>query len=164
MNYYKDKHYLCKKNTGKRYGYILGRMIEYAYEAGNELVDSKKYTKWLKKVVTEEGATVGAICYIFTSDEKVREINKEYLDHDYYTDIITFNYNSADTISGDIFISVERVADNAKHYMVTYEEELRRVMIHGVLHLLGYNDATEQEKATMRRLEEEKLQMFHVEQ
>jgi rRNA maturation RNase YbeY len=139
-------------------------MIEYAYEAGSELVDSKKYTKWLEHVVTKEGASVGAVCYIFSTDEKVREINKEYLDHDYYTDIITFNYNSGDTISGDIFISVERVADNAKQYKAAYEEELRRVMVHGILHLLGYNDGTAQEKATMRRLEEEKLKMFHVEQ
>jgi len=139
-------------------------MIEYVYETRSDLVNAEKYTKWLENVIVDEGATVGALCYIFSSDENVREINKEYLEHDYYTDIITFDYTDGTTVSGDIFISIERVADNAKTYGVTLEEELRRVMVHGILHLLGYKDSTESDRASMRQLEEDKLNMFHVEQ
>jgi rRNA maturation RNase YbeY len=91
-------------------------------------------------------------------------MNKLYLEHDYYTDIITFNYNEGDSVSGDLFISVDRVRDNAKSLGVKPHDEMRRVMIHGVLHLLGLNDKTPAEQAKMRREEDRQLELFHVKQ
>ena len=91
-------------------------------------------------------------------------MNRRYLNHDYYTDILTFDYTSAGILSGDIFISVERVKENALTYGVAEDNELRRVMVHGILHLMGYPDKTAKEKAVMRIKENEKLELFHVEQ
>ncbi|GGD50112.1 rRNA maturation RNase YbeY [Muriicola marianensis] len=139
-------------------------MIDYTSNSEFVLKDPDKYTDWLIAVIKEEGFELGEISYVFTSDEELLEINKEYLDHDYYTDIITFDYTSAKVLSGDIFISTDRVKDNAGEYNVTFDEELRRVMIHGVLHLMGFNDKSEEEKKKMTFKEDSKLKMFHVEQ
>ncbi len=97
---------------------------------------------------------------IFTSDEYLLEMNKEHLGHEYYTDIITFNYNEGIKISGDLFISVERVKENATHYDVDFLQELRRVVAHGVLHLIGFNDKSEEEEREMRLREEEALNLI----
>ena len=111
-----------------------------------------------------EGKLCSELSYIFCDDAYLLEINKEYLNHNTYTDIITFDYSTPNSISGDLFISIERVKDNAQKFGISELEELRRVMVHGVLHLLGYKDKEESEIAEMRLKEEEKLKMFHVEQ
>lgn len=138
-------------------------MIDYVYKSDGKLEDEKKYTNWLKNVILSEGGILGEICFVFTTDDDLLGMNRKYLDHDYYTDIITFNYNKGKELNGDIFISTQRVNDNAKNFEVNFEEELKRVMVHGVLHLAGYDDDTELAKARMRQLENEKLEMFHVE-
>jgi rRNA maturation RNase YbeY len=101
--------------------------------------------------------------YIFCDDEYLLKINQDYLDHDTYTDIITFPYGDLNVIAGDIFISVERVKENAVNFRVDFELELKRVMAHGVLHLLGYGDKSEEEVLQMRLKEDEKIKLFHVE-
>jgi rRNA maturation RNase YbeY len=119
---------------------------------------------WLLDVAEAEGKAVHEIVYIFCSDEYLRRINVEYLDHDYYTDIITFdNSNTPDVLEGDMFISSERVADNARTFQVSFAQELCRVMVHGLLHLAGYGDKTEAETSAMRAKENFYLQQIsHV--
>jgi len=127
------------------------------YEADIEyqLENSDKIRQWLTDLVTEEKCGIEKIQYIFCSDEYLLNINNQYLDHDYYTDIITFPLNnSTSAIQSDIYISVDRVADNAKSYDVTTTQELHRVIAHGMLHLCGYGDATDDEKKTMRGRED----------
>jgi probable rRNA maturation factor len=115
-----------------------------------------KFKVWLKKVAEKEGFSINNLNYIFCSDEYLHKINLEYLDHDTYTDIITFD-NSEDELSieGDIFISIERVRENSQTLSTVFEEELKRVIVHGLLHLCGYDDHTSEDKAAMRRLESE---------
>ncbi len=115
---------------------------------------------WIRKVAQKYGKIVGDINYIFCDDIKILEINKKFLKHDYYTDVITFDYSVNDTISGDIFISLETVEANAKDYSVSFENELRRVMIHGILHLCGQNDQTPEEKQEMRHKEDIALRLI----
>lgn len=133
-----------------------------------ELPQSEKVKKWIAEVVKRRNKRVGNISYLFCDDDYLIEVNRQYLNHDTYTDIITFDYVAADLISGDIMISVDRVGENAKNFNVPFETELHRVIIHGVLHLLGQGDKTDAEAAKMRRLEEESLtlwnEMFPVEQ
>lgn len=133
-----------------------------------ELVDELKLKKWIAEVVKRHGGTVGNINYLFCDDEYLLGVNQQYLNHDTYTDIITFDYVIANLISGDIMISVDRVGENAVKFGVGFEVELHRVIIHGVLHLLGQGDKSEEEAVKMRRLENEALSlwndMFHVEQ
>ncbi len=139
-------------------------MIEYCYETDFNLSKEDKVSEWINRAVEQENKSIQSIVYIFSDDDKLLELNKEYLNHDTYTDIITFPYQESNNIHADIFISVPRVIENAKSLGLDEEEEFRRVMIHGVLHLLGYDDHTEEEKLIMRRMEDEKLKMFHVEQ
>lgn len=116
---------------------------------------------WIKTVIEREKASPGEINYIFCSDEYLLRINKEYLNHDYYTDIITFNQSEYDdTVHGDIYISIERVKENFKTTSASFEEELRRVMIHGILHLLGFADHTKAEKKKMREKEDACLSLY----
>lgn len=133
-----------------------------------ELLESGKVKKWISEVILRRQKKVGNISYLFCDDEYLLGVNRQYLNHDTYTDIITFDYVAADLISGDIMISVERVGENAEKFGVPAEQELRRVIIHGVLHLLGQGDKTDAEAAEMRRQEEEALvlwnTMFPVEQ
>lgn len=117
-------------------------------------------SSWIRKVAQRYGKIVGDINYIFCDDIKILEINKKFLKHDYYTDVITFDYSVNDTISGDIFISLETVEANAKDYSVSFENELRRVMIHGILHLCGQNDQTPEEKQEMRHKEDIALRLI----
>jgi len=139
-------------------------MIEFCYETPFSLKNEEEVRSWINTVVEGENKTVHELVYVFCDDERLLELNREYLDHDTYTDILTFPYSESDGIQADIFISIPRVLENAKRYNIVVEEELRRVMIHGVLHLVGYNDHSEDEKIKMRELEESKLKMFHVEQ
>lgn len=113
---------------------------------------------WLKELAAQEGFKIGELNYIFCSDDYLLQVNRDHLDHDYYTDIITFdNSEDEDRLEGDIFISVDRVRDNAQTLNVPEEQELRRVLAHGLLHLSGYGDKTETEATEMRRKEEEAL-------
>ena len=137
-------------------------MISY-YNDDVKLPSIKKRStsSWIKSVAAKYQKTVDSISYIFCSDEKILEVNKQYLQHDYYTDIITFDYTeNSDIISGDIFVSIDRVKDNAKEFKVTFEEELRRVLIHGILHLLGYPDKKPSEERKMRQKENEALLVY----
>ncbi|MFC5411265.1 rRNA maturation RNase YbeY [Larkinella bovis] len=114
--------------------------------------------QWLTALAKGEGFTVGELNYIFCSDDYLLQVNREYLDHDYYTDIITFdNSDEENRLEGDIFISIDRVRDNAHQLNVPDEQELRRVLTHGLLHLCGYGDKTEEEALQMRRKEDESL-------
>lgn len=116
--------------------------------------------KNIEKLAESESRTLGDINYILCSDPYLLDINRQYLNHDYFTDVITFDYSEDNVISGDIFISVDTVADNAKEYGVTFEKELERVMIHGVLHLVGYNDKSDSEVKVMRSKENQYLSLF----
>lgn len=139
-------------------------MISFFYETEVCFKEESSYKDWLSRVVVSEGFLVGALNFIFCDDEYLLKINEQYLNHIDYTDIITFDYSENKSVSGDIFISVERVKDNAKKFSVSEEEELQRVMAHGILHLCGYKDKTEEDSAVMRKKEDEKIAMFHVEQ
>lgn len=127
---------------------------------GFALKEKIKLKKWIKAVVETHHRHLGDISYKFCNDEYLLDINISYLSHDTYTDIITFDYVEGDTISGDILISIDRIKDNAAKYKVSFEDELHRVMIHGVLHLLGFADHTDAEKAVMRGKEDEALKMW----
>ena len=111
-------------------------------------------------VIKKEKYTLGNLNYTFVSDEALLKINIDFLKHNTYTDIITFNYNEGKKISGDIFISVDRVQENAEKFDVSFEEELHRVMIHGVLHLCGYKDKTKADSVSMRKKEDQSLKML----
>lgn len=133
-----------------------------------ELENEQNLKKWISDVVLRRGKAVGNISYLFCDDNYLLGVNRQYLNHDTYTDIITFDYVVGNLVSGDIMISVDRVGENAEKFGVPFEQELHRVVIHGVLHLLGQGDKTDSEAAEMRRLENEALalwnEMFHGEQ
>ncbi|MDR6299798.1 rRNA maturation RNase YbeY [Mesonia maritima] len=139
-------------------------MINFFSEINFKLPNSKDYEIWLQSVLESEKKRIGELNYIFCDDEYLHEINLKYLNHDTYTDIISFDYSEVDKISGDIFISIERVKENAEKFQVNFNTELQRVIVHGVLHFIGYKDHTNEEKKKMRTKEEEKIEMFHVEQ
>ena len=120
--------------------------------------------KWVAKVAKLHGATLGEICIVSCSDKYLLEVNIEHLNHDYYTDIITFDYSGEEGVSGDLLISFDRVRENAETEGVSFQDELRRVIIHGVLHLIGFKDKTDGEAQEMRAQENKALEMFHVEQ
>lgn len=139
-------------------------MIEYHYETDFVLQEEPDFTDWITRVMMREGTGDAHIDYIFCDDEYLLQINRQYLDHDTFTDIITFDYSEGKEIFGDIFISVERLKENAKKFEADLQEELLRVMSHGVLHLLGYNDKSTEDSALMRKKENEMIGLFHVEQ
>lgn len=128
--------------------------------SGFKFKDHSNYKQWLKKVIYCEKKKIGEINIIFISDEDILKINNSYLKNDFYTDIIAFNYNEKNKISGDIFISIERVKENAKEFGEKFENELNRVIVHGVLHLIGYDDKKEEEKKIIRNLENHYLSMY----
>ena len=115
---------------------------------------------WIKRVVAAHGKRLGEISYIFCDDEKILEVNRQYLQHDYYTDIITFDYTVGDKISGDLFISLDTVRSNAELFKQSYDDELHRVIIHGVLHLCGINDKGPGEREIMEKNENEALEIL----
>ena len=120
-------------------------------------LDERKIGKWIRAVAAEYGFAVGNIQYIFCSDERELAVNREFLGHDYYTDVITFDYTTASTLNGDIFISLDTVRSNAEMVGTSFEHELHRILIHGVLHLTGQGDKTPETKAEMTEKEEQAL-------
>jgi rRNA maturation RNase YbeY len=128
-------------------------MITFNYETSFQLKDEKSLENWVEKVVSEKGFEVGEINYIFCDDAYLHKLNVEFLKHDTLTDIISFDNSLGKLINGDIFISVERVEDNATDFKVSFNDELHRVMIHGVLHYMGFKDKTIDEKLAMRNAE-----------
>ncbi len=139
-------------------------MISFNYETEFELHNEPDFSKWLSSVILSENKKEGEINYIFCDDNYLLEINQQYLDHDTLTDIISFDYSVGNEINGDVFVSVERVKENASDFKVTFHEEIQRVLVHGILHYCGYKDKTESDERIMRSKEEEKMKMFHVEQ
>jgi len=139
-------------------------MISFNYESEFILTNEDLFSNWIKGVITSESYVLGEVNYIFCDDDYLHKINLEFLKHDTLTDIITFDNTVGKTIYSDIFISIERVKDNAKDFKVTFEEELKRVIIHGVLHLCGYKDKSVSEASLMRSKENEKIKLFHMEQ
>lgn len=123
-------------------------------------IKKRETANWIKTVAEGYDKKAGEIAYLFCDDEKILEINRTYLQHDFYTDIITFDYSEEEIISGDIFISVDTVRSNAQKYGTPFEEELYRVIIHGILHLCGLNDKTEEEEKKMREAENSALRQL----
>lgn len=135
--------------------------VRFAAQSGDfEVPQAQKVKKWVAEVVKRRDRQVGNINYLFCDDEYLLQVNRQYLQHDTYTDIITFDYVAGGLISGDIMISTERVGENAAKYGVPFERELHRVIIHGVLHLLGQGDKSDDEAREMRRQEDEALALW----
>ncbi|MGB5507306.1 rRNA maturation RNase YbeY [Robiginitalea sp.] len=136
--------------------------IAYHYQTEFSLKEEQKHTDWIIRVVKGFALETGELNFIFVSDETLLQMNQKYLSHDYFTDIITFEYKELEGVSGDLFISTDRVLENADQMKCSLDKEMRRVMVHGVLHLLGYQDKSEEQEQNMRKLEEEALELFHV--
>lgn len=125
------------------------------------LNERNRIRRWLKEIASSESKVLGQIDIIFCSDDDLLEMNKSHLNHNYFTDIITFNYSEKDNmLSGDIYISIDRVKDNANKFETDFLDELRRVIVHGMLHLIGYNDTTDEEKLIMRGKEDHYLNIY----
>ena len=135
-------------------------MISYHTETDFELPNAIKTTNWLNSVVEQEGKTLGEITIIFCSDAYLYDLNIKYLNHDTLTDIITFDYVVGKELHGDVYISVDRVKENAEIYKCSYQQELHRVMVHGVLHLCGYKDKSSVDSVIMRAKEDYYLNQF----
>lgn len=138
--------------------------IDFSYKADFKLTDEFLFVKWIDRSILSEKFITGDISYVFCTDDELLQINQSELNHDYLTDIITFDLSTGKLIAAELFISVDRVRDNAIQLAVSFEEELRRVMIHGILHCMGYLDKTDADAQLMRAKEEEKMKLFHVEQ
>jgi rRNA maturation RNase YbeY len=137
-------------------------MIDFSSQTNFDLTDVRIYGDWLTSVVDSYNATIESVGYVFCDDDFLHGINLEHLNHDTYTDIITFDYGSSDLLEGEIYISIDRVRENATELHQDFEEELRRVMVHGILHMLGFDDHTAEDKQKMRLLEDENIKLFHV--
>ena len=138
-------------------------MISYYFEDIDfKLKDKIRIRKWLRLVAESEIFVLGDISIIFCSDNYILDINQKYLQHDYFTDIITFDYTEGNRISGDLFISIESVRENSMEYGTEFIDELHRVIVHGVLHLIGYDDHTEEEIDMMRKKENYYLSLFEL--
>lgn len=139
------------------------QQINFHYENDFSLKNEVQIINWIKYVIKSENKELTELNYIFSDDEYLHKINLQFLNHDTLTDIITFDNCVGNKLQSDIFISTERVKENAIEFNVLFEEELKRVIIHGVLHLCGYKDKSDEEAALMRQKENEKINMFHVE-
>lgn len=129
-------------------------MIQYiAEEIELPTLEKQNISRWIKEIAADYGKKVGEIAYIFCSDARILDVNKQYLNHDYYTDIITFDYSESNIVSGDIFISIDTVKSNAEEYGVTFSEELQRIIIHGILHLCGQDDKSPELRLEMTKKE-----------
>jgi rRNA maturation RNase YbeY len=138
-------------------------MISFNYETDFELTNESAIESWIGRIIASEQKSEGEINYVFCDDDYLLELNQQYLQHDTLTDIISFDYSLGNELSGDIFISVERVRENAEIFNQSFENELLRVVSHGVLHYCGYKDKSEADEQLMRQKENEKIAMFHVE-
>jgi len=138
---------------------FIFNFIDVRFDFNRDVIEN-----WLYKVIQSEQKSVGQITYVFCNDQYLLDINQRFLNHDTYTDIITFDNTIGDAIGGDIFISSDRVMENASSFKVSFEEELLRVLVHGVLHLCGFKDKSDVDSKLMRAKENEKIDMFHVEQ
>ena len=135
-------------------------MITYSTEGVKfPNIKRRETTAWIRRVAASYGKTVGEVGYLFCDDEKILEVTREYLGHDYYTDIITFDYDEGDQINGDLVISLDTVRTNAEQFQKPYDEELHRVIIHGILHLCGLNDKGPGERELMEAAENKALAM-----
>ena len=139
-------------------------MIDFVYNTDFQIENHRGFSRWLVEVAAAENCLIHDLVFLFVSDQELLTMNKKYLEHNYLTDVITFGELEGDKISGNIAISVDRVLDNSKTYGVRFDEELKRVMVHGLLHIIGYNDKTKKEKLTMSQKETDALKMFHVKQ
>ncbi len=135
-------------------------MILFHSEISFSLPSKREYKEWIKEIVVSRGCKVGDISFLFCDDDYLLEVNQKFLQHDTYTDIITFDYSEGALISGDIMISIDRVIENAEQFQVPFQVELQRVLSHGVLHLLGYKDKTKAEQQEMRKAEEQSILLF----
>jgi len=136
-------------------------MIQFiAEEVKLPVLSKQKITRWIKDTAGVYGKRTGEIAYIFCTDKRILEVNRQYLKHDFFTDIITFDMSHGGFISGDIFISIETVESNAKEFKVSFEDELKRILIHGILHLCGQDDKTPELRLEMTRKENLALQMY----
>ena len=138
--------------------------IDFVYNTDFELSNKEQVSDWVLRVINSKGYKLGNLVYAFFNDEDLKDLNIRFLNHDYYTDVISFDETADQVVSGNIAISVDRVKENAAQIGVGFEEEMHRVMIHGVLHFVGYNDKTSSEKKEIREQEALALSMFHVKQ
>ena len=137
-------------------------MIDFVYNTDFKLANKEIFSRWLISVANDEGFLIDTLVFLFVDDNEILEMNKKFLKHDYYTDVITFGDLKDKKISGDIAISIERVLDNSKTYGVEFEDELKRVMVHGLLHIMGYSDKASSDKSIMSLKENKAIKMFHV--
>ena len=138
--------------------------IDFVYNTDFELSNKEQVSDWVLRVINSKGYKLGNIVYAFFNDKDLKDLNIRFLNHNYYTDVISFDETTDQTVSGNIAISVDRVKENANEIGLDFEEELHRVMIHGVLHFIGFNDKTSSEKKEIREQEALALSMFHVKQ
>ena len=138
--------------------------IDFVYNIDFKLNNELTHKEWLVKAVNLEGYSLQNIVYAFFDDEALKQLNTKFLNHNYYTDVISFNDSDDHSLKGNIAISIDRVKENAKEFSSSFDDELRRVMIHGLLHFMGYNDQTEDEIKVIRAKEEKMLRSFHVKQ
>ena len=137
--------------------------VEFIYNTSFRLKNESDFIVWIKKIVKSESFSVCNLNYAFFDDDGLKHLNKKFLHHVYYTDVISFNDSNGTMINGDIAISVDRVKENAIKYKASFEKEMLRVMAHGLLHLVGFDDKTEPERKVMQIAENIKIKMFHVE-
>jgi rRNA maturation RNase YbeY len=138
--------------------------VEFIYNTKFRLKNKSDFNDWINEIAISEGFSVGNLNYAFFDDEGLKALNNQFLNHDYYTDVISFNESKGFVINGDIAISVERVKENSTKYNTFFEKEMLRVMAHGLLHLMGFDDKTDTERIAMQNAENIKIKMFHVEQ
>jgi len=138
--------------------------IEYVYNTTFSLDDESVITEWLVTAAKSEGYCIGELVYAFFNDNDLKDLNYKYLGHDYFTDVISFNDSVDNVLNGNIAISIERVLENSKKFNVPFQDELLRVMVHGLLHFMGYDDSNVDESKVIRKKEDDNLKAFHVEQ
>ena len=138
--------------------------IDFVYNTDFKLSNKEQVSDWVLRVINSKGYKLGNLVYAFFNDEDLKDLNTRFLKHDYYTDVISFDETADQVVSGNIAISVDRVKENSTQIGVDFEEEMHRVMIHGVLHFIGFNDKTSSEKKEIREQEALALSMFHVKQ
>ena len=138
--------------------------VEFVYNTDFRINNEAKITSWINSFCQKEGFTIDTLVFAFLNDEDLKALNIKFLNHDYYTDVISFDESNNSHIKGNIAISVDRVKDNASTFSSLFDDELKRVIIHGVLHLMGFNDKTDEEKSLIREKEDTAIEMFHVKQ